>query len=649
MAPNTRSVLAWVPLLIGSTVWQCRGLLHPGAPILLDHPIHYAECLYLLNHLLPKAAWISGWCDLQLAGFPMLVTYSIFGYLPAAVLHFCMGVTPELAYKCAVFFAYLFAVLMLFVFLRKTVSAACAGICAWAWSVSPLAFSACVYGLWQQYWGIGFLLCVFLFCECASNRSLLLAVIFLLIGLAHVFSVLALVVFLVAWCIVQRRQSYHDMQSILLAASIAFLLGAFYAGPFFESMAWLTPAAQTPHIPFGYLARRVGLSLVTGSPALLVLAIPGLATVLYTACKKGSKPEARDNRIGLAMLLFLCLTLFASLAPWRYLPILKDNAFLASLHVHGDRSLLYAQLALAYFSAITLQLLSGLSRSKKTFAWVAVATLLAPGAGGLLMRPSPFLTMADLAERSSIEMVRDWMEHKPSEHRGLVQDTLGNAQGLLGQSHVMALLAFWTQKPQIGSWIGGTLYPQENSFLTESGRLFGKDVGAVTNMELLRQFQTHDVTWAVACEPRLKEKLETSQLFNKELEAGPFAMYSLREIFYNPAQYRADSEGISVQTISVEAGRIQCHVKTINPHSKFVIKQTYHPFWRAQLDNAPVSISTNGDHQIVLEIASVGDHELSLHFVHPKAPWPLISLLGALLFVFAWFFPRGRRASHALA
>ena len=629
MTANRLQSLAWVSGLEASLAWIFRGFLHPGIPIVLDHPIHYAEFFYLTDYLIPKTGWISGWCDLHLAGFPMLVTYSIFGYLPGVVLHYGLRLGPEASYKCAVFLAALFAAAMLFLFLSRHVSRGAAGMATLLWVVSPLVMAPCAYGLWLQFWGIGFLLGVWVLCNARGrHRTLILSLLLLLTGISHVYAALALGVFLLIGLAVSGGRAFPGWISVSAAASMALLAGAFYFGPFLESFGWLVPQQRIEPIPFALLGRKVLQSFWSGNAVLIFLGVWGIAAAVWDGWK------SRENKFHTVMFLFLLLSLVAGFAPWNYIPSLRNCCVLSNLQVHGTRSLLYAQLSLAYFAALALDRVMVFSRA----AGIAVLLVIALG----LARPSPFLTMMDLQEGPAIQELRNWIQSHAT-HRGLMQSTLGNLPGLLGQSHVMALPAFWTGKPQIGGWIGGTLYPQEREFLTESGMLFGKEINRVSSLELLQKFQAYDLTWAVACESRLKQKLESSGFFTKQYTTGPFAIYTLRQIFYNPAEWKADPPAASVEISQSQAGRIDLRITTDQDRSKLVLKHTNHPFWQACLDGNPVALSRDNLVRMLIDIPRAGKHTLSFRFRHPRSSWIGLSAISAAFMAFVALFLRRQR------
>ncbi len=77
-------------------------ILHPifnSGFIFFRQSCYPAESYFLCEHLIPEHHWISGQCQYDFAGFPMLLYYSWLGFGIISVLNLFLSFPVEFAYK----------------------------------------------------------------------------------------------------------------------------------------------------------------------------------------------------------------------------------------------------------------------------------------------------------------------------------------------------------------------------------------------------------------------------------------------------------------------------------------------------------------------------------------------------------------------
>lgn len=417
---------------------------------------------------------------------------------------------------------------------------------------------------------------------------------------------------------------------------------------------------------------------------------------------------------------------------------MESIGFLRSTKVHGYRFMVLARAGVVYLSAY------GLSRLIKDRALPAIAGLgkfllagklrwpvLLPVCGTAFLaanfpfffydrsleeiRRNPFfpardsallVTSSSLSTAGDLMNVCDWLKKNGDDgnRRVFFQNTLGNAllewrdiartqeeatslavvtaeDTVTHFTHLPAISPVYSGMPELGSWIGGNLFPVEKISLSESGTFLGGSVKDFDDMDLVlkkQYLQRLNIQYVVSCEPRLRSRLMSSRCFAHRASFGAFEVFELRDVFYTlhepgwahftlPSRYipnnkievtRFDNFGIDVS--------FENYATIVGLH----IAVCQHPFWKATVDGlaAPQGgASADGDHgegkpvriesddiglmKIPLETKDekgrpaslMGKHTLKLRYLPDRGPSVLISIASSSLCLFFLVFPTFKR------
>jgi len=404
---------------------------------------------------------------------------------------------------------------------------------------------------------------------------------------------------------------------------------------------------------------------------------------------------------------------------------LGNLSFLRSTKIHGYRFMVLARAGMVYLSAY------GLSRLMRDRALPSIAgvgrlslagkfrwPVLVPICGIVFLAANlPFFfydrtvdeirrnpsfpardaalltTSSRLPTAKDLMEVCDWLKDNGDrqERRVFFQNTLGNAllewieaarasddrmflavetkqDTVTHFTHLPAICPIHSGMPQIGSWIGGNLFPIERISISESGRFLGSTVQEFDDLDLIlkkRYLQRLNVHYVVTCEPRLRLRLTASRLFTHRASFGAFDIFELRDIFYTPhkpgwahfslpSQYipnnkadvtRFDNSGLDI-SIENYATIIDLHVAVC-----------HHPFWKASVGGKPIKIESDdlGLMKIPLEIEDekgestglLGKHTLKLRYAPDRGASVPISLVSLLLCIVLLLIPRHQTSARS--
>jgi len=413
--------------------------------------------------------------------------------------------------------------------------------------------------------------------------------------------------------------------------------------------------------------------------------------------------------------------------------------FLRSTKIHGYRFMVLARAAMLYFSAYgltrliedrSLPKIAGLGKFSLAgkFRW----PILVPVCGTVFLSANlpfffhdrtldeimrnPFFPARDsalLKTSSGLSTARDlmkvceWLRQKGADEnrRVFFQDTLGNALLISAEvarsageesplrvvttedtvthfCHLPAIAPVYSGKPQIGSWVGGNLFPIEKISLSESGTFLGSTVKDFDDEELVvekRILQRLNIHYLVTCEPRLRSRLKSSRYFAHRETFGAFDIFELPDLLYithDPGWAYFSLPARHIPDNKVEVSRFDNHAIDISFENYATLVDlhvavSYHPFWKASVDglSAPqAGGSTHGDHRqgkpIRVESDDIGlikiplevqdqkgrqrslleKHTLTLRYVPSRGISTTVSLLSTVLSVVFLVLPIRERA-----
>ena len=385
---------------------------------------------------------------------------------------------------------------------------------------------------------------------------------------------------------------------------------------------------------------------------------------------------------------------------------LEGLSFLRSTKIHGYRFMVLARAGMLYLTAYglsrfvrdrALPSVAGLGRFSvaSKFRWPVLIPLsgivflagnlpfffydrsldeirrnpLFPGRDSALLTTSSQLpTVAELRD------VCNWLRENGNggNRRVFFQNTLGNAllewkeaartsEGSTAPAvetkhdtvtHFTHLPAAYSGMPQIGSWIGGNLFPIERISISESGRFLGSTVAEFDDLDLVlkkRYLQRLNVRYVITCEPRLRLRLTLSRFFEHKTSFGAFDVFELREVFYTPhkpgwAFFGLPDQYIPNNTIEVtrfDNAGIDIAFENYATIIDLCVSVCHHPFWKASVEGKPIGIESDdiGLMKIPLEVedetgektALLGEHILKLRYAPDRGASVPISLVSLAL------------------
>lgn len=470
---------------------------------------------------------------------------------------------------------------------------------------------------------------------------------------------------------------------------------------------------------FSHGKRAIVAIQALGNAAIVLGVLFALLGILYAF--DGQKKEKAFLARAVSMLLFAGLSsLVASgiIVPGVGLKgeWLRHFGFFRSTKIHGYRFLVLARVGVIYFAAY------GLTRLIRDRALPAIAGLanlslagkfrwpvLVPLCGSIFLaanlpfffydrsldeivsnpffpaRDSALLTTSSiLPTATDFGQVCDWLRLNGDvgNRRVFIQNTLGNARlrwrdvaaadderrslavvtsedTTTHFTHLPAIGAVLTGMPQIGSWIGGNLFPIERISISESGRFLGSHVEEFDDDLVLekRYLQRLNISHIVTCEHRLRSRLSASRFFTHKATFGEFDIFEVPDALYvahkpgwayfgMPA-HQIPNNRIEVRRFSHR--RIDISFENYATLIDLYVAVCHHPFWKASVDGEPIKIRSDdiGLMRIPLETRDgkgrfrslIGRHKLRLEYIPQRGTSVAVSVASLILCVILLVIP----------
>jgi len=407
---------------------------------------------------------------------------------------------------------------------------------------------------------------------------------------------------------------------------------------------------------------------------------------------------------------------------------LENLSLFRSTKIHGYRFMVLARAGVVYLSAYGLSRLvmdkalpsiAGLGKFSlaRKFPW----PVLIPVVGIVFLFPNfalffydrslkeirqnPFFPARDsalLSTSSSLSTAKDFMkvcewlkqDGDTANRRVFLQNTLGNAllewrdvarrseEGAVSLdivtsmdtithfTHLPAICPVYSGMPEIGSWIGGNLFPIERISISEARMFFDSSVEEFDDMELVlkkRYLQRLNVRYLVSCEPRLRSRLMSSRCFARKASLGPFDIFELPDVFYTMHRPRWAYFSLPERLIpnnKIDVTRFDNSVIDISfenyaTRMELFVAVCHHPFWKASVDGTPLPVEADdiGLMKIRLQVKDdkgrltslMGKHILKLRYLPERGASVVISVASSALCLILLLVPRlkHRRADVA--
>ena len=214
-------------------------------------------------------------------------------------------------------------------------------------------------------------------------------------------------------------------------------------------------------------------------------------------------------------------------------------------------------------------------------------------------------------------------------------------------THITALTPVYTERPILGA-------VNEPFYSTASYLYFGKKAPVVINDEaddlqnkslfgvawnkmdavfFWNQCKKFNVTTLVvnSDEPRVREFLSKSTLFELSRVIGPFNVYTVKEI--SPAWL--STENVNAKLLQWSDYKIKLKLESSPRPGVLSVKLGYYPRWKAYLNNVPVILSADEAGLMQLDIPAFTDGNLELRYESTwaeKTGW-MLTLLTVIVFI----------------
>jgi uncharacterized membrane protein YfhO len=167
---------------------------------------------------------------------------------------------------------------------------------------------------------------------------------------------------------------------------------------------------------------------------------------------------------------------------------------------------------------------------------------------------------------------------------------------------------------------------------TSDGNVFGKNLDSTTDGAIAHDMMLVNSKYLVAVNDELKDKMYRSAIFKEEYSNNRFSVFSVNNY---TSEWLSYDDDFDYRMVSFDDNLVLFSYNSTSP-KEVLVKVTYHPYWRAFVDNQEIDIGVSTDNLMVLELAP-GRHDVLLSY-QPFRPLylivTLITLTGCVLVLF---------------
>ncbi|MCL5271698.1 MAG: hypothetical protein M1457_14350 [bacterium] len=676
MRPGRRNYFALIVIFV---LILLGPIFRPGIPLSDAHPSRLSEIRSLYERCFGQQHWISGWEQRFLGGYPAGTYQYQTGFWLICGLH-RIGLPLVTAYKLVFAAAMVFMAAMAARLLRPHAGEALAAAVALLFFLSPAILNQIAQAFWNHVFALG-ILCIFLARlgkreTLRGSDALVLAALYAIIILTHLYAAVAAAIFLFCWLLepVWRRNWAGAARAIAVPPA-ALLLTYAYSGPILETRHWLAPVepmeltareftglllnicgldAINPY--FGRGPAEIAVRLVAHWP---VLAAVALALGLVVPWRRGRLTPrtlrfCRWMAVSFACFFVIYVKIAALLPPSRLREMMGSIA--------TARFLQYAHLCLFALAAVSLRHWLGFLsarrerapaktaiRAPRPVAWVIGALLILTLAktsytlygNGRLDTESTCPAMTDL--RAAWSWLRMYDDVR---HRVLYENSFGNypaaAPGgvVMRNSTIPALAAFETGVPQVGGLLNIVL-PLHAVTRSEGGWLAGFPLRNLKSSDLHAVLQSLNIGRIVSCSPEAHARLAADSRMTERARFGAFEIWDFSGA---PGNWAAvgGGEPVSFAIDPVNDARMSVRLDNKTPDNPLLIRVCWHPYWEASLNGRPLALRADPLGLIETRVASQGPARIELHYRARRPGFLTVSLTAWGLWLGIWLTVRRR-------
>ena len=160
--------------------------------------------------------------------------------------------------------------------------------------------------------------------------------------------------------------------------------------------------------------------------------------------------------------------------------------------------------------------------------------------------------------------------------------------------------------------MAATPYPTEAFTRTDSRAIFGRSLSSITDVEISGWMKVLNSRFIVSSEPVLEERLQRSELFSRQRSFGTFSVFKLKD--YEPEWIVFRAKDTQSDWMRFEDQLLVLNIENQSPGNKANLKIAYHPYWRADIDEEPVSIEPDNYGMMDVLLKEKGPLRLRLYY-----------------------------------
>ena len=581
----------------------------------MDNPVHLSEILELAAE--------NSWSELAFCGMPLTTLHSPLWYGIAAQL-VRIGVPADTLYVFLLITGFVTPALSLYIVGRRRNRAWQGLLAGWLWLMLPFhisGFASALAGMWTFHLGCGGLILLADALTDKKMRPLRVGMILAVIGLTHIFTLVAAVLLIILhWVMIAVQDDNKTMLIKYVGiCAVAALASMPYWAPILIATDVNAAGQQTltpPRLFLRIIAPTEMLSLILRKNPIeavrfdlyLIDALPSIALWIMAIV---SFRKSRNSLAVLSIMFSTLILLALLLAPLFHNPLLGPVSW-------RYVSFIYVGLALC---TLQIQLPQNYLQSKTRIAVIATMLVFFSAVLGLPLRDKQISAVrTDLAD---LKATWQWLEKNsdPSWGRLYVQDTYtGRLNHSLGVSHIAILTHQYSGLPQIGSYYGVNPYPTGKWTNGEFKKLFGNHT---LNIDELNGRSSAAASGAILLShPKWKKLLDTHPHYQQHFEQGRFSVWVRNDAssfvrWAHPTDYP-----LSIQITQKRPDSFEVSIDTETTSWLALTSIAYHPWWKPNSDTDEIKIKEGPMGLMLLQGSSPGSHRFSLEWQAPR--WPVI-------------------------
>lgn len=593
----------------------------PSIPSFGDHPAQYSYWNQILDSIKNNHNSWASFHPAQMGGMPLNEHQYSLAFLGMTGLY-QLGIPPEIVYKAFLLGIVIFFILSFYL------------LCC-LWMIRPLAFSMSllllcheewVYyflkGFFHQYFAVAIVLILIRSLYQFSHDRIQYIFVPLLLFLslhAHLYIGIFAYFIVLVWCHFRAEKlgKIHMLRIVFIWILLSLILNLPYLLKIMRSLDWLQNSNLILDLNWKngwfyvlnqFIGRTYYIESFKIAKCLRLFLIISLIIIGFYQSIKKRIVFTEPIKFWLVIIIFSSLLGSGSiyqLGQKLHIP------FVSCTITHGFRFMVFFEIGILILLGMGLEFVLNqyFFQKYKTecFLLILMIPLISIGTHHIPYHWLKLLSHHDYQNKNAIEQ---WIKQQNlvAPQKIYIQTTYQNLKNSNSLSHWPSMVWINTSVHQMGSWMGGSLFPLTSMTLSENGALFGKSIDELDFMWVRNFCEKWNIVFVILCHPNAIHWAEKTQWLKPIQKVGEYQIFSTG---FNSSDWIINqkiTESFLLKWIQAYS-HFQIHAHSTELQD-VTLRLAMHPNWQVFLNKKPILLDKDEIGMMVLKNLPVGDYVL---------------------------------------